>query len=163
MSVAIQEKQILCQNARDVARAAVERHGATREELISILTDVNEELGYIPAEALEEISSLLQSPRSQILSVASFYRMLSTKPKGQHVILFCGSAPCHVVGGRELREAIQSELGLEPGETSADGRWTLEATSCLGLCSVGPVIIIDGDIYGNVTPEQLPDILARYE
>jgi len=141
---------------------AVERHGNSREELIPILNDVNHEIGYIPAKAMHEINRLLKTPESHLYSVATFYRMLSTKPRGRHVIQFCESAPCHVVGGREVWETLQEHLELAENETSPDGKWTLITTSCLGVCGVGPVIVIDDDIFGNVTPDQVPDILSRY-
>lgn len=147
----------------EVVQQAVERYGTSRDELIPILSEVNRKLGYLPAEALEELSRLLRVPKSQLFSVASFYRMLSTKPHGRHVIQFCESAPCHVVGGRQVWQRLQEELQLKSGETSQDGRWTLETTSCLGVCGVGPVIIVDDEIYGNVVPEQIPDILAKYK
>jgi NADH-quinone oxidoreductase subunit E len=150
------------QDVVSVVQAAVERHGATIEALIPILTEVNQALGYLPAEALAEVSRRLRVPKSQLFSVASFYRMLSTKPRGRHVIQFCESAPCHVVGGREVWQTLQDELRLAPGETSADGKWTLATTSCLGICGVGPVIMVDEDIYGNVEPDRVADILARY-
>ena len=89
--------------------------------------------------------------------------MLPTQQRGRHVILFCESLPCHVVGGRELLQALKSELQLEPGQTSQDQRWTLLTTSCLGVCNFGPVISIDGNIHGNLTPESLPEILNKYE
>jgi NADH:ubiquinone oxidoreductase subunit E len=88
--------------------------------------------------------------------------MLSTKPRGKHVIQFCESAPCHVAGGREVWETLKEHLALAENETSPDGKWTLITTSCLGVCGVGPVIVIDDDIFGNVTPDQVPDILSRY-
>lgn len=147
----------------ETVRAAVQKHGATKEELIPILTDVNRALGYLPAEALEEISRLMRLPKSQLFSVATFYRMLSTEKLGRHVIQFCESAPCHVVGGRQVFDALQDALDLEPGQTSPDGKWTLVTVSCLGVCGIGPVVVIDDDMYGNVTPAQLSDILARYE
>lgn len=142
--------------------SAIDLFGDNREELIPILNHVNRKLGYLPSGALEEISSRLKSPRSQLFSVASFYHMLSTKPRGKHVIQFCESAPCHVVGGREVWQALKETLDIEDGETTPDGVWSLITTSCLGLCGVGPVIVIDDDAYGNVTPEQVKDILARY-
>jgi NADH-quinone oxidoreductase subunit E len=149
-------------NARSVVQTAIIRHGTSAEALIPILSEVNEELGYLPREALAELGKSLKIPNSQVLSVASFYEMLATKPRGRHVIQFCESAPCHVVGGREVWQMLQDELGLEPGETSKDGKWTLLTSSCLGICGVGPVIIVDEDIYGNVTSERVPEILARY-
>jgi NADH-quinone oxidoreductase subunit E len=147
----------------DTVKSVVERHGAARDELIPILNEINRTVGYLPAEALDEVSQLLRVPKSQLFSVATFYRMLSTKPRGKHVIQFCESAPCHVVGGREVWQELQNNLGLHSGETSADGKWTLETTSCLGVCGVGPVLVVDDDIYGNVTPAQLPEILAKYQ
>jgi NADH-quinone oxidoreductase subunit E len=150
------------QTVIETVQKAVAHHGTTRDELIPILNDVNRQLGYLPSEALEEISRLLRVPKSQLFSVASFYHMLSIKKQGKHVIQFCESAPCHVVGGRQVWQALLDELKLKPGETSADGNWTLLTTSCLGVCAVGPVILVDNDIFGNVTPEQVPGILARY-
>lgn len=146
----------------EAVQKAVETHGTSIDELIPILNDVNRSLGYLPAQALDEISRRLRVPKSQLFSVSSFYRMFSTKPRGRHVIQFCESAPCHVVGGRQVWQTLLDLLDLEPGETSPDGKWTLVTTSCLGVCGVGPVIIIDDDIYGNVAPEQTAEILARY-
>lgn len=146
-----------------VTQEAVQRHGTTPDELIPILNDVNQEIGYLPREAMEEISRRLRVPRSRVFSVATFYQMLSTEPRGRHVVKFCESAPCHVVGGRVVWEALRDSLQLNSGETSTDGKWSLVTTSCLGVCGVGPVIIIDEDIYGNVTPDQVAGILNRYE
>ena len=153
-------------NGRDVKKivnAVIEKYHARQEELIPILMNVNKEIGYIPANALELISEKTHIPQSRVYSVASFYRMISTKPTGRHVIKFCESAPCHVAGGREVWEALLEELDLKPGETSADGKWTLKTTSCLGVCAVGPVMMVDDDIYGNITPGQIPEILGKYE
>jgi NADH-quinone oxidoreductase subunit E len=152
-------------NGKDILKtvqAVVKLHGATPDELIPILSDLNRELGYLPGPALTEVSRLLRVPKSQLFSVASFYRMLSTKPRGRHVIQFCESAPCHVVGGRQVWEALRKELNLDEDQTSPDGKWTLITTSCLGLCSVGPVVVIDEDVFGNVTSDQIPAILAKY-
>ncbi len=147
----------------EAVHKAVEQHGTTRDELIPILSEVNRSLGYLPAQALEEISRMLRVPKSQMFSVATFYQMLSTKAHGRHVIQFCESAPCHVVGGRQVWQALQENLKLNAGETSPDGKWSLVTVSCLGVCAVGPVILVDGDIYGNIEPAQIPDILARYQ
>jgi NADH-quinone oxidoreductase subunit E len=144
-------------------QAVVSRRGAHRDELIPILNEVNHELGFLPSDALDEVARLLQVPRSNVFSVATFYEMLNTQERGRHVILFCESAPCHVVGGREVWSRLRREVGLEAGQTSEDKRWSLVAVSCLGVCGVGPVVVIDDDMYGNVSPEALPAILAKYE
>jgi len=142
---------------------AVKLHGVSHEELIPILSDINREVGYIPSVALDELSLQLKVPRSQLFSVASFYRMFSTKPRGRHVVQFCESAPCHVAGGREVWRAIKDTLKIDEDQTTPDGKWTLLTTSCLGLCAVGPVMLVDDDIYGNVDASQVPFILARYQ
>jgi NADH-quinone oxidoreductase subunit E len=136
--------------------------GHTREDIVPILTEVNRALGYLPPAAFTEIGKRLRVPVSQLFSVASFYQMLSTKPLGRHVIQFCESAPCHVVGGRQVWNALLDELGIQPGETSGDGKWTLQTVSCLGVCAVGPVVVVDEDMYGNVEPGQVKEILGRY-
>lgn len=158
MTLAIPERETVI----TAVHTAIDHHGAVAEELIPILNDVNKALGYLPASAMEEICRLLHVPKSSLFSVASFYQMLSTKPRGRHVVQFCESAPCHVVGGRQVWQALQDELQLNPEETSPDGRWTLITVSCLGVCGVGPVFIVDDDIYGNVAPGQVKEILARY-
>jgi NADH:ubiquinone oxidoreductase subunit E len=143
-------------------QTVVAKHGGSRDELIPILNEVNRKVGYLPSAALEEVSRLMQVPKSQVFTVATFYQMLSTKETGRHVVLFCESAPCHVVGGREVIQRLKDELNLQPGETSVDKKWSLVTVSCLGVCGVGPVIVIDDDMYGNVTPSMVPEILARY-
>jgi NADH-quinone oxidoreductase subunit E len=156
----INEKE---RRAIEAVHDAFKRHGNGMDEMIPIMTDVNRAIGYLPKEALGEISRLLQAPQSQIFSAATFYKMLSTEQRGRHVIQFCESAPCHVAGGREVWTSLQENLGLEDGQTSPDGKWSLITTSCLGVCGVGPVIIIDEDLYGNVNATQVADILSRYQ
>ena len=158
---------------RDVpalVQEAIEKHGARRDALIPILSEINHVLGYIPAEAFREVRKQLQSPEdqvfvseSQLYGLASFYDMLSTKPRGRHVIKFCENAPCHVVGGKAVWDTLRETLQLKNGETTPDKKWTLVTTSCLGLCSVGPVVLIDDDLYGNVSPDQIDELLEGYE
>ncbi len=154
----------------ELVERAVQQHGARRDAIIPILSEINRALGYIPSAALPEIRRRIQAPEdgafvadSHVYSAASFYEMFSLQPTGTHIIRFCESAPCHVEGGRQVLKAIEEELGLRPGETSGDGKWSLFMTSCIGVCSVGPVFLVDDDVYGNVTPEKVREILARYE
>lgn len=153
---------VLKESISELVKSVVEKHGATRAELIPILNEINRKMGYLPSYALEEVARLTQTPKSQVFSVATFYQMLSTDEMGEHVIRFCESAPCHVVGGRQVWQRLQEELHLQPGQTSPDRKWSLVTVSCLGVCGVGPVLIVDDDMYGNVTPDMIPEILARY-
>ena len=153
-----------------IVSEAIEKHGAKRDALIPILSEINHALGYIPPEAFQEVRKQIQSQeeqvyvsKSQLFGLASFYDMLSTKPRGRYVIKFCENAPCHVVGGKAVWDSLCETLDVQNGETTPDKKWTLVTTSCLGLCSVGPVVLIDDDLYGNVSPSQIDEILARYE
>ena len=154
----------------EIVKEAMEKHGVARDALIPILSEINRALGYIPAKAFQELQKQLNAEeehvyvsRGQLFGLASFYDMLSTKPRGRHVIKFCENAPCHVVGGKAVWDTLSETLELKNGETTADKKWTLVTTSCLGLCSVGPVVLIDDDLYGNVSPDQIDEILERYE
>jgi NADH-quinone oxidoreductase subunit E len=165
MEQTIDEKEL-----KEVVRSAIALHGATREAFIPILSHVNKAYGYIPAPAFAEIRRQVHMPAHEtfvseghLFSLASFYHMLSTQPLGKHVVRFCESAPCHVMGGRSVFEAVKKTLQLEAGETSPDRQWSFITTSCLGVCGVGPVMQVDDDLYGNIQPEQVPDILARYQ
>lgn len=133
-----------------------------REDLIPTLHMVTQRFGYISSQVLSEISNQTSIPLSEVFSVATFYRMLPTQQRGRHVVLFCESLPCHVVGGREVFEALKEELQLEPGQTSQDQKWTLLTTSCLGVCDFGPVVSIDGNIHGNLTRESVREVLSKY-
>jgi len=151
------------QETKKGVREIVEKLGSTREDLIPVLQAITNKFGYISETAIKELSTLSHLPHNEIFSVATFYRMLSTQPRGKHVIQFCESAPCHVVGGREVWMALKNALDIEPGETTPDNKWTLLTTSCLGVCGIGPVLMVDTDIYGNVKPEQVKTILSRYD
>ena len=144
-------------------QAAISVYGSNQSELVELLKSVNDTLGFLPAEAFVEISRQLGLPVGQVYSVASFYTMLLMEPRGRHLVLFCESAPCHVAGARQLGRHVIEALGINPGETSEDGRWTLLNTSCLGQCSRGPVIVVDDDIYGPVTKEMLTEIFEKYD
>ena len=151
------------QDVHEIVRTLVEEQGKEKAQLIPILHKINTMFGYISDNSIKALGEQMNIPTSHIYSVATFYRMLSTEPRGRHLIQFCESAPCHVAGGRLVWQRLTKELGLKKGETSEDDKWTLLTTSCLGICGVGPVLVIDTDIYGNVTPDQVPEILSNYE
>ena len=155
-----------CKDAQEtlnLVQNAIDQIGHSRADLIPILQRISNDCGFISNEAISEISKQTMLHPGEIYAVATFYRMLLTKPHGRHIVQFCESAPCHVVGGRELFQALKDTLQIEPGETSPDNRWTFFTTSCLGVCGIGPVLLVDTDTYGNVTPEQLPKIFSQYE
>jgi NADH:ubiquinone oxidoreductase subunit E len=130
------------------------------DDVVARLTEINKRLGYIPRAEVEKLARELKMPAAKVFGAATFYSLFSVTPRGKHVVRFCEDAPCHVAGGRAVYDAIRAALQLEPGQTSADGNWTFEMTSCLGVCGVGPVMMVDDDVYGNVTPERVAEILT---
>ena len=130
--------------------------------LINVLHAIQDHFNnFIPPEAAEELSELMNLPPSKIYEVLTFYTMFSTKPRGKYVIRVCQSTPCHVTGGREVIEALKETLGIDFGETTEDGLFTLEYSSCLGLCGVAPVMMINDMAYGNLTPERVKAIIEE--
>ncbi len=129
-------------------------------DLVARLAEINKRFGYIPRGEVEKLARELKMPAAKIFGVATFYSLFSVAPRGKHVVRFCADAPCHVAGGRAVYDAIRTTLQLEPGQTSADGQWTFEMVSCLGICGVGPVMMVDDEVYGNVTPERVAEILT---
>src|SRR5512143_1371746 len=131
------------------------------DDLVSRLTDINNRLGYISRTEVEKLAKELKLPPAKVFGAATFYSMFNTQPHGAHVVRFCQDAPCHVAGGRAAFDAIRTALGLEPGQSTADGEWTFEMTSCIGVCGVGPVMMVDDAVYGNLTPKRIIEILVQ--
>ncbi len=108
------------------------------------------------------IAREMNIPMNQVYSFVTFYAMLSVKPQGKYIVRMCKSAPCHVHGAKEIVEAIEDQLGISIGETTEDGRFTLEYCPCLGLCEISPAIMINDRAYGNLTPESVREIIKQY-
>ncbi|MCR4426379.1 MAG: NADH-quinone oxidoreductase subunit NuoE [Firmicutes bacterium] len=146
----------------EVGRVA-ENYRGKPEDLVLALHDVQALGNWLPREALTIVARTLNLPVSKVYGVATFYSMFSTKPRGRHIIRICESAPCHIAGAQAIVDSLQAQLGVELGGTTKDGRFTLELTSCLGVCGVAPAIMIDDTVHGNLTVEDLPAILRQYE
>ena len=142
-------------------RDCVRQFGQGQGNLIPILHSLQSRYGYLTAEAMEEVADWLDIPASEVYGTATFYTLFAVKPLGEHVIRLCDSPPCHIEGATSIRKAIEEHLGISEGETTDDGTFTLEAVSCIGLCGVAPAIMIDEDVYGNLTPEMIPAILRE--
>lgn len=140
----------------------VVRHGRSRHELVAILHDVQRVFGYLPESALIQVANGLDVPLSKVYGVATFYTLLSVEPMGKHVIRVCENAPCHLLGAKSLVDILEEELGISMGGTTNCGKFTLKHTSCLGVCGVAPAIMIDDEVYGNLTPDDIPVILEKY-
>jgi NADH-quinone oxidoreductase subunit E len=114
---------------------------------------------YISKEDIEAVADYLGVPYSYVHGVATFYTMFSLTPRGRHVIRLCDSPPCHLMGSASTLDYIKEKLGIDVGQTTADGAFTLELASCLGICGVAPAIMINEEMFGKLTPERLDAIL----
>ncbi|MFW5802417.1 MAG: NAD(P)H-dependent oxidoreductase subunit E [Verrucomicrobiota bacterium] len=139
----------------------VEMHGNARENLIEILHDIQDasEDNSLHKQDLQTLSEIMGLTISDLISTASFYTMFSLEPRGRHIVRLCESPPCYVMGSENLRDALQNRLGVNIGETTEDGEFTLETTSCLGACGVAPVMSVDDEVYGNLTEQKAREII----
>jgi formate dehydrogenase subunit gamma len=144
-----------------IARSVLERHSTQEGALLPILRDLQDEFGYLPEQALPLVAETLNLSRAEVYGVATFYHDFHFEPHGEHTITLCRAEACQSVGAVALGNRAKSRLGLEWGETSADGRVTLEQTFCLGLCACGPAGMIDGRPVARITPSKLDAMIAE--
>ncbi len=128
--------------------------------LIQLLLDIQKEFRWIPKEAIDRISQRLNIPTSEIFRVASFYTALSLKPIGRHLLRVCLGTACYVRGGLRILDTVEKKLGIKSGETTIDGKFSLETVNCLGCCALGPVIEIDGQYFGKLNSANLEKALS---
>lgn len=147
---------------KEKAGEVVAKYGARSDALLLILHELQAETNYLPEEALREVALALDIPLAKVYGVVTFYSMYSVKPRGKYVIRICESAPCHIMGAQDVIAAMEEALGIKMGETTKDGLFTLEFTSCLGVCGVAPAVMINDTVHGNLTPEAVKAILAEY-
>jgi len=129
------------------------------ENLLSILQDVQKECGYLPEERLRETAVMLGMPLIDVYGVATFYKSFSLTPRGRHQVKVCLGTACHVRGADRIGKEVGRKLGIVLGETSEDGEFSLETVMCLGCCAIGPVVVIDGKYYGQVTQTKVESIV----
>lgn len=134
-----------------------------RDTLLGLIKQQQDSQGYVSREAMEYMAGSLSLPLSEVYGVTTFYSFLSTKPQGRHVIRVCQSMPCHMQDSGQVVDWIGAELGLEPGETTPDGRFTLEVTNCIGACDQAPAMLIDDVVYGGLDPQKVAQILRSMD
>jgi NADH-quinone oxidoreductase subunit E len=127
---------------------------------IAVLQHVQEELGYLTREAIDDIAKTLRISPSEIYGVITFYAQFRTTPRGRHVVRVCRGTACHVRGGGAVLDQVKRELGIEENESTEDMEYTLETVACIGACALAPAMVIDGDTFGQVTPGKASDIFA---
>jgi NADH-quinone oxidoreductase E subunit len=150
------------ERVREQVLELVRPYAGKPTELIQALHRVQNALGYLPREAQETVAEALGAPLSQVRGVVTFYHFFRTQPAGKHTIRVCLGTACHVRGAERVLSSLKEELGVEVGETSADGKFTLEVARCLGCCGLAPVMMIDEDVYGRLEPKKAREIVRKF-
>jgi len=155
-------ESILTDDLRDAIRAVCSRYPTKQAATLPALHLVNERLGYVPPQAVAEVAELLELAPAQVQDTLSFYGFFKQdKPQGHYRVWVCRSVVCAACGGEELLAYLSEKLGIQPGETTADGRVTLEFSECLGVCGAAPAIFVNETFHGNVTKEKIDELVAE--
>lgn len=148
-------------SVEEVARI-VEAYPADRRFALAAMQDMQHEFNYVPEEGLEKLAEHLGCPLAQLYAMATFYKALSLTPKGEHIIKICNGTACHIRGASNLVTGVKRELGIEPGETTEDGQFSVEIVNCVGSCALAPVLLVDGNYHNKLKLEDVAGIVAQY-
>jgi len=140
----------------------LQEHGKEKASLLPVLQGINARYNWLPPAAVSKVSEALEIPLSRVLRIATFYNMFSFEPRGEMMIRVCLGTACYVKGGGRILEAVQRELNIDVGGTTEDLKFSLETVSCVGCCGQSPVMTVKDDIFGYLTQDKIPDILASY-
>lgn len=155
-------KEILSKENFEKLHEAIEKYKGTKGPLMPTLHEGQKIFGALPLEVQKEISNKLNIPLAEIYGVVTFYSQFTLEPKGEYVIGVCLGTACYVKGSQNIVDRISSEISVKIGATSADGKFTLEATRCIGACGLAPVLTINEDVYGRLVESDVVDILKKY-
>ncbi len=140
----------------------IEKHRGKPGSLIHALMEIQHEHRWLPKDVLRRVAEALNVPFSRVMQIATMYKTFSLTPKGRHEVHVCTGMSCHLRGAAKLLETVERLTGIKPGETGAESRFSLERGSCLGTCSLGPEIVVDGTHHGRMTPAKAEDVLKGY-
>lgn len=142
--------------------AVITKHQARPDALIEVLHKVQDAFGYIPMDAMKFIAKEMRVPASRVYGVATFYHFFSLKPKGKHNCVICTGTACHVRGAQGIVQEIEKELGLKPGQTTADGKLGVQIARCIGCCGLAPAVVLDDQVLAKVNPKQIVETLRNH-
>ncbi len=147
---------------RAALRKVLKRYGTDRSDLIPIIQDAQDAIGYLPEDVLEDVAEHLSIPEAQVYGVVTFYAQFHLTPQGRHRVRVCRGTACHVRGSGRIRRLVERKLGIHEGETTPDMMFTYETVACLGACALSPVMVIDHQYFGSLTPDRAEAIIDEY-
>ena len=146
----------------EALQKVIDQHRDDKGALMPIMQKAQDIFGYLPEEVQQYIAKQLDIPAGDVYGVATFYSQFNLEPRGEYTIGLCLGTACYVKGAQKVLEALEQTLGVPAGKTTRDGKFTLVATRCLGACGLAPVMMINDDVYGRLTPEEIAGIIAKY-
>lgn len=158
-----------CGNTAEQTKESLElakvfaKYEGKKGALIPVLQAAQDIYGYLPADVLKEIAARLRTPVSKVYGVVTFYAQFHLKPRGRNIIRVCLGTACHVRGGAKISDAVTKAVGIKDGETTEDLRYTFESVACLGACGLAPVMMVNDETHGRLTPDVVAGLLERYK
>lgn len=162
MSVVLNQQQEFAEKLKQV-EVMLEKYKGKRGTLLQALQEAQNIVGYLPMEVQKMVSEALDITLSEVYSTITFYSFFSLKPKGKYQIRTCLGTACYVRGAEKVLDRLKTELGIDVGDTTDDGKFSLNSCRCIGACGLAPAMIINDEVYGRMTPDKVPDILKRFE
>jgi NADH:ubiquinone oxidoreductase subunit E len=154
---------VLRKESIDLVKSICNRYKDEPSPLMLILSDVQKEYGYIPLEVQEVIASEIKIPVSEVYGVVTFYNFFSLTPKGKYVIGVCIGTACYVKGGQNIEDKFSELLHIKPGQTTPDGKFTIDSLRCIGACALAPALSINGKVYPKMTVDKVATVLKEYQ
>ncbi len=144
-------------------QSIIKKHKSLKKNLIAILLEIQDACHYLPPETLKQVADALGISLIDVIGVATFYRAFSLTPRGEYTCLVCLGTACHVRGGPKILDELERQLEIKAGDTTKDGKITLETVACLGCCAIGPVVVVGETYYGHATIRKVGTILKKYQ
>lgn len=161
MAYELRENEL--EEIQNVVSKALQKYSSKREKLLPILQDVQEGLGFVPREAMQQIAASVQVPEVEVYGVSTFYNQFRLNPPGKHQIKVCMGTACHMTGGHIIMDSFERRLEIKEGETTPDREFSLERVACVGCCALAPVVVVDEKIEPKVRPTRVDGILLGFE
>lgn len=157
------EEKCVDKKVKEETKEILKKYPKEKDQLIMILNDVQEKYGYIPKQSQMAISEYLSMPMAEIYGVITFYSRFTLSPKGKYNIAVCLGTACFVKGSEQILERVKQKLGIDVGQTTEDGKFSIDATRCVGACGLAPVFSVNDEVHGKATVQMVDEVIEKYQ
>lgn len=156
------EENCIDEKVKEETKKVLEQYPKEKDRLINILNEIQEKYGYIPKQAQRVISEYLSIPMAEIYGVITFYSRFTLAPRGRYNVSICLGTACYVKGSQKILDRAKERLGIEPGEVTKDGKFSIDEVRCVGACGLAPVFMVNDEVYGNATVKLFDEVMDKY-